>query len=474
MNNEYKLLEFLKKNLLANNEMLKDNTVFFGSTKPELMNNPKVQKYYLKNLKDNLFNGIIPNCELGKDAEAVRSSAAMIYNTIGFDTIRIDNTEYKVITYEDKLDGLKKRSGPHLDVTLEGKNERIFIEAKCLEWLSQAEKLSNSYLIPENYIYNQAAEFFIPIFKMLIKESEKKKNEYSSIYERYNSKQMTIHVLGIYNWCLASTRNLPAKIRLLNIVWDYDGAEEYQIEEREGKEYVAYANVAFRNLFKKFGVDFTVEYIRYSDFLNRVDWSNDMKHRNYLKRYEIKKTLSGSEESEEFEKLHNLAKYQGEKQEDYEKRMKKDYSDKLKIEDAFNKTESSKRYNPRENEKAYKKDELENLDDEEWCFLSNTYYTKYAVSRRGRVAFLDKDNLYHILEQDDEDSKGYLRLDPKGVYNVDHKIEVYKLIAMGFLGKQIGDGYDVHHIINDGYNCRPDNLILLTREQHNKVHSKTK
>ena len=57
---------------------------------------------------------------------------------------------------------------------------------------------------------------------------------------------------------------------------------------------------------------------------------------------------------------------------------------------------------------------------------------------------------------------------------MDHQIEVYKLIAMGFLGKQIGDGYDVHHKINDGYNCRPENLILLTREQHNKVHQSRK
>ena len=57
---------------------------------------------------------------------------------------------------------------------------------------------------------------------------------------------------------------------------------------------------------------------------------------------------------------------------------------------------------------------------------------------------------------------------------MDHQIEVNKLIAMGFLGKQIGDGYDVHHKINDGYNCRPENLILLTREQHNKVHQSRK
>ena len=140
--------------------------------------------------------------------------------------------------------------------------------------------------------------------------------------------------------------------------------------------------------------------------------------------------------------------------------LKGEYNDKGK---------SKARYNPKGNE-TYSRQKLETKEDEEWKFLTNQYYTKYAVSNIGRVAFLDSDGLYHVLEQDDKDSKGYLRLDPLGKFSVDHQIEVYKLIAMGFLGKQIGDGYDVHHRINDGYNCRKENLILLTREQHNKVH----
>ena len=69
-----------------------------------------------------------------------------------------------------------------------------------------------------------------------------------------------------------------------------------------------------------------------------------------------------------------------------------------------------------------------------------------------------------------KNNDGYLRLDPDEKYNLDHQIEVYKLIAMGFRGKRIGDNYDVHHIVNNGYNCRPKNLVLLTRAQHNAVH----
>ena len=78
----------------------------------------------------------------------------------------------------------------------------------------------------------------------------------------------------------------------------------------------------------------------------------------------------------------------------------------------------------------------------------------------------------YVLEQGDFNNSGYLKLDPYNKYSgrVDHEVNVYTLIAMGFLGKELNDGYDVHHKINDGYNCRPENLILLTREQHNKVH----
>lgn len=80
--------------------------------------------------------------------------------------------------------------------------------------------------------------------------------------------------------------NLPANIRLLNIVWDYD-CDEYHVEEKEGLEYIGFANLTFRNLFDELGVKFKVEYVRYSDFLNRVDWTLDMERRNYLKRYEF-------------------------------------------------------------------------------------------------------------------------------------------------------------------------------------------
>lgn len=171
----------------------------------------------------------------------------------------------------------------------------------------------------------------------------------------------------------------------------------------------------------------------------------------------------------EYLNLRKITWHRGEGAENYQERMKKDFPDLLK-EDAFDKLKSEKRYNPKSLDEWYTKKQLENFSpEEEWRFLSNPGYTKYAVSSEGRVAFYFE-NAYHVISQDDKNGDGYLRLDPKGEYNLDHNIEVYKLIAMGFFDKKIGDGYDVHHKINDGYNCRKENLILLTRSQHNVVH----
>ena len=443
----------------------------------------KENTYHLKNIESNLF--FEPYDDIDKRANSIRSSAAMIYNTIGPDSIIIDGKKYSNIVYEREFPALDNKDNSdhdhsaHLDVSMlsEDSTELLLIEAKMLEWIdvgkNNPKSCSKAYL--SSYCYREESKDMYPHFKesflsLIHPDSiSKMEKSYPPSYKRYDAIQMNIHILGIYNFCARKKEKIPKRIRLLNIVWDYDEAEEYQTEEREGKEYVAYANVTFRNLFKQLGVDFSVEYVRYSDFLNRVDWSNDLEHRQYLRRYEIKKTLSDEEFEKQFDSLWNETIRKGEKQEDYEKRIKSDSSLKLK-DDVFDKDKAKLRYNPEPEGEAYLKENLLSIKGEEWRILTNQYYTKYAVSNHGRVAFLDKDGLYHVLEQDDEDSKGYLKLDPSGRYSVDHQIEVYKLIAMGFLGKQIGDGYDVHHKINDGYNCRPENLILLTREQHNKVH----
>ena len=49
---------------------------------------------------------------------------------------------------------------------------------------------------------------------------------------------------------------------------------------------------------------------------------------------------------------------------------------------------------------------------------------------------------------------------------------VYHLVAETFLDRLEPEskGLIIHHIINDGYNCSEDNLIMLTPKQHSAIH----
>ena len=75
-------------------------------------------------------------------------------------------------------------------------------------------------------------------------------------------------------------------IQLVNLVWDYN-CDEYKEEEKEGLRFVEDINKKLTAHFNDLDVKFSVEYVRYSDFLTRVDWTNDLEHRAYLKRYEV-------------------------------------------------------------------------------------------------------------------------------------------------------------------------------------------
>lgn len=255
--------------------------------------------YHLRNIAANLY---FPTYnKIDKRANALRSSAAMIYNTIGPNSIVFDGKHYSNIEYEKEFPALNNQDksdhdhSAHLDVSMmsEDETELVFVEAKMLEWLENPKSMSIAYLSPKCYLTDtgKAVPHFIESFRSLKSCPELKDPKEGTrilpYYRIYDAIQMNIHILGIYNYCTRKEEKIPSKIRLLNIVWDYEKAEEYKVEEKEGKEYIAFANVTFRNLFKQLGVDFSVEYVRYSDFLKRVDWSNDMEHRSYLKRYEV-------------------------------------------------------------------------------------------------------------------------------------------------------------------------------------------
>ncbi len=436
--NEKILLDSLKNAFLKQNKGIsKEN---FG---PDDINQDK-KEYYLKNIEDNCFQRKKRH-DLKSDSRALRSSATMIYNTLGEKKDEIFfknlNQQYLIYDYEEILPGLKDRTGPHLDVTLKTQDESkvIFIESKCLEWLSTAEKMVNSYLKHENYKYDNS-DIFIPWFKKFLETPEEEQSEYSSIYSRYNSKQMNIHLFGIYNWCLKETK-LPKEIKLWNIVWDYSDIEEYKTEKQEGIEYCKLANEEFAARFqKKFNINFSVEYIEYSDFLNIIDWTKKQERRNYLKRYEPKIGLSNSEFLEKYDDLWNETWHHGDS--------------------VIESTNTEWPYQNTTDDKISSKEKWKSLENIEG-------YTEYKVSNLGRVKFKGK-----IIPQGDIKQKGYLRLDPEGNYHVDHQVYVYTLVAIGFLGKRFNDGYDVHHRNNNGYDCSVENLMLLTRIQHNAVHCK--
>ena len=108
------------------------------------------------------------------------------------------------------------------------------------------------------------------------------------------------------------------------------------------------------------------------------------------------------------------------------------------------------------------------LKGETWRDLPG--WEKYSASSYGRIRLNKKDGSSEILKQYDVKGRyGYLKLqsDKKGINHTEY---VYTLIAYAFLGKRKNDGKQVHHIDNNGYNCRPDNLILVDCEQHSAIH----
>lgn len=91
---------------------------------------------------------------------------------------------------------------------------------------------------------------------------------------------------------------------------------------------------------------------------------------------------------------------------------------------------------------------------------------KYTVSNLGRI------KLNGILvHQDDENFNGYLKMTKttEGKDSDNRSENIYIFVAKAFFSNY-KEGMHVHHINNNGYDCRPENLILLTPPQHSKVH----
>lgn len=91
---------------------------------------------------------------------------------------------------------------------------------------------------------------------------------------------------------------------------------------------------------------------------------------------------------------------------------------------------------------------------------------KYTVSNLGRI------KLNGILvHQDDNNFNGYLKMTKtvEGKDSDNRSENIYIFVAKAFFSNY-KEGMHVHHINNNGYDCRPGNLILLEKDQHLKVH----
>lgn len=277
-----KLIEIEKKR----GNCLKDDD--FGSVRWE---KSEKKEFYFYDLRKNLFE--IPNktISLGTGVEAIRSSAAMIFNTLGQGSVIFNGEKYNTPKYEQEftaiIDDDKKEHNAHLDAVLYSADEKdmIAIEAKMLEWINSPKNLHKAYVSKENYVSeNKKREVFINFFNSLKNNKIDKDNRFCHETKRYDSIQMTIHILSLYNYCCTKVDSVPKNIKLLNVVWNYD-CEDYKIEEKEGKEFVKKANEAFAPLFTELGVDFSIEYTSYSEFIKSLTLSPERSA--YLGRYMI-------------------------------------------------------------------------------------------------------------------------------------------------------------------------------------------
>lgn len=96
----------------------------------------------------------------------------------------------------------------------------------------------------------------------------------------------------------------------------------------------------------------------------------------------------------------------------------------------------------------------------------------YEVSNLGRIRIKIDEKYLFLLQDDKIGHHGYLVIskDNEKKYSSvrNHSVEIYKFISAAFLGKP--EDKRIHHIDNNGYDCRPENLILLTKTEHSKAH----
>ena len=85
-------------------------------------------------------------------------------------------------------------------------------------------------------------------------------------------------------------------------------------------------------------------------------------------------------------------------------------------------------------------------------------------------------SLVNILIKNKETHIGYLiaKIPDAIKRSVHHEyfgLRVYQMVADAWLADKYEPGMEIHHITNDGYDNRPENLILVSATEHKKIHS---
>ena len=96
----------------------------------------------------------------------------------------------------------------------------------------------------------------------------------------------------------------------------------------------------------------------------------------------------------------------------------------------------------------------------------------YYASNLGRIKHFGK-----IMLQDDKELNGILRLvdygeDVENEYNFNKSTPVYRFVGMAFFNGALiqCENKHIHHINNNGYDCRPENIIPLSQLEHSIAH----
>ena len=268
--------------------------------------------YYLKRLEDNLVvpmsGSVRAMYERGGGSEldgkmcSIRSSSAMTFNLLGNGPVRISSGKHVgsyELAYEYQLPTLRNNPHPaNLDAYLKGEGEDVYCEMKMLEWLgTPRHTLRSNYLETIHYLVpREDAERFVAMFQKLAcicVVGRGRKHERLSD-GRYDSLQMTKHLLAIYGKLVNDATYRPGKVTLLNCVWEFTDPsvlggymEKYlKMETEEHKGFESFAKLAeeyIAPLFEARGTSLSIEYMTAAELMEVVEY--EPCHRAKLERY---------------------------------------------------------------------------------------------------------------------------------------------------------------------------------------------